>query len=163
MPDLIKEDAAVLRARLRDFYEEYAFCLDEFKLEEWPEFFTEDCHYRVQSRENHDAGLPVGVIHCMNKNMLKDRVTALRKTTVFEPRSLRHFISGVMIRDIRPGEIDAQANFLVIESMSDRNPVVSLAGRYIDRIAITENGLKFKSRDCVYDNYRILTSLIIPV
>ena len=163
MLNILEPPTPGLRARLRDFYEDYVFCLDEFSLEDWPAFFTEDCHYRVQSRENHDAGLPVGIIHCMNKNMLKDRVTALRKTTVFEPRSLRHFVSGVRIQEVRDGEVDAQANFLIIESMSDRNPVVNLVGRYIDRIVISEDGFKIKSRDCVYDNYQILTSLIIPV
>ena len=154
---------AGLRARLREFYEDYAWCLDEFRLEDWPTFFVEDCHYRVQSRENHDAGLPVGVIHCMNKNMLKDRVTALRKTTVFQPRSLKHFISGVQILEAREAELDAQANFLIVESMSDRNPEITLVGRYIDRIEFSKNGFKIKSRDCVYDNYQILTSLITPV
>ncbi|MBT0134853.1 ring-hydroxylating dioxygenase subunit beta, partial [Listeria seeligeri] len=55
-------DDTSLRARLRDFYDDYAYCLDEDRLEEWPDFFTEDCHYRVLSRENHDAGLPLGLI-----------------------------------------------------------------------------------------------------
>ena len=28
----------------------YARCLDENRLEEWPEFFTDDCRYLIQPR-----------------------------------------------------------------------------------------------------------------
>ena len=36
-----------LRSELRDFYDDYAECLDEDDLENWPSFFTEDAVYRV--------------------------------------------------------------------------------------------------------------------
>jgi len=154
---------AGLRAELRDLYDDYALCLDENRLEDWPEFFTEDCHYRVLSRENHDAGLPLGLIYCMNKNMLRDRVTAIRETTMFEPRSLRHFISGVTVREDQGQTLVAQANFAIMESLSDREPCVSMVGRYLDRWRATDAGWRLTYRDCVYDNYRVLTSLIVPV
>jgi anthranilate 1,2-dioxygenase small subunit len=155
--------ATTLRAELRDIYEDYAFCLDEDRLESWPDFFTDDCHYRVLSRENHDAGLPLGLIYCMNKNMLRDRVTALRETTMFEPRSLRHFISGVMVRDAKGDEVRAQANFAIMESLSDREPTLNMVGRYLDCWRSTDEGWRIARRDCVYDNYRVRTSLIVPV
>ncbi|MFY3135732.1 aromatic-ring-hydroxylating dioxygenase subunit beta [Achromobacter xylosoxidans] len=156
-------DDTSLRARLRDFYDDYAYCLDEDRLEEWPDFFTEDCHYRVLSRENHDAGLPLGLIYCMNKNMLRDRVTALRETTMFEPRSLRHFISGVRVIEAQGERIVAQANFAVMESLSDREPTLNMVGRYLDELRLTPRGPLLTRRDCVYDNYRVRTSLIVPL
>ncbi|HBL65440.1 MAG TPA: ring-hydroxylating dioxygenase subunit beta [Achromobacter sp.] len=156
-------DAPALRAQLRDFYDDYAFCLDEGRLQEWPDFFTEDCHYRVLSRENHDAGLPLGLIYCMNKNMVRDRVTALRETTMFEPRSLRHFISGVRVMELQGDHIVSQANFAVMESLSDREPTLNMVGRYLDVLRVTPDGLAISRRDCVYDNYRVRTSLIVPI
>lgn len=154
---------AQLRAALRDFYEDYAACLDEMELERWPDFFVEDCRYRVLSRENHDLGLPLSLIYCDGRNMLKDRVTALRETTVYEPRSLRHFMSGVRVISTENSLIRCQANFTILESLSDREPVVNLVGRYLDAIVETDDGFLLKDRYCVYDNYRIRTSLIIPV
>lgn len=155
--------STALRAELRDMYEDYARCLNDVNLEAWPDFFTEDCHYRVLSRENYDAGLPLGLIYCMNKNMVKDRVTALRETTMFEPRSLRHFISGVAVLGQENDEIKSQANFAIMESLSDREPTLNMVGRYVDTWRRTEQGLKLARRDCVYDNYRVRTSLIVPV
>lgn len=156
-------DLPALRAQLRDFYEDYAACLDDGRLEDWPGFFTEDCHYRVLSRENYDAGLPIGLIYCMNKNMVKDRVTALRETTVYEPRSLRHFISGVRVTRADEGEIVAQANFAITEALSDREPVLNMVGCYMDVLVRDGDGFLLRRRDCVHDNYRVRTSLIIPV
>lgn len=152
-----------LRAELRDFYDDYANALDALDLERWVEFFTEDCHYRVISQENARANLPLGLIYCMNKNMLRDRVTAIRETTMYEPRMLRHFISGVQVNSVSDDIIEAQANFMIVESLSDQEPVVNLVGIYKDVICRTESGLLLKYRDCIYDNYRIRNSLIIPV
>ncbi len=152
-----------LRAALRDFHDDYISCLDTGELERWPDFFVEDCRYRVLSRENHDAGLPLSLIYCDGRDMLLDRVTALRETTVFEPRSLRHFVSAVRVLDVDGSLIRAEANFMIVESLSDRDPVVNMAGRYLDTFVDTGERLLLKDRWCVHDNYRIRTSLIIPV
>ena len=152
-----------LRTALRDFYEDYAYHLDSGDLPGWVEFFTEDAHYRVISRENFSAGLPLGLIYCMNKNMIRDRVTALTETTMYEPRQLRHFISGVRITQTEDGILHAQANFLITEALSDQEPTLNMVGLYLDQIVQTEDGFQIRSRDCVYDNYRIRNSLIIPV
>lgn len=156
-------DTIALRMQIRDFYDDYANTLDEVDLEGWVEYFTEDCHYRVISQENVKAGLPLGLIYCMNKNMLRDRVTALRETTMFEPRTLRHFISGVRINRIEDGLIHSQASFMITEALSDQEPTVNLVGQYQDILEQTEDGFLLRRRDCVYDNYRIRNSLIIPV
>lgn len=151
------------RAALRDFHDEYFACLDNAELERWPDFFIDDCRYRVISKENHDAGLPLSLIYCDGRDMLLDRVMALRESTVYEPRSLRHFVSACRITDEVSGGFSAQSNFLIIESLSDREPTVNLVGRYIDTFVETDGGLQIRDRWCVVDNYRIRTSLIIPV
>lgn len=155
--------AAQRRAALRDFHDDYFACLDNVELERWPDFFIDDCRYRVISRENHDAGLPLSLIYCDGRGMLLDRVMALRESTVYEPRSLRHFVSACRITAEVSGGFSAQSNFLIIESLSDREPTVNLVGRYLDTFVETDEGLRLRDRWCVVDNYRIRTSLIIPV
>lgn len=153
----------LLRAELREFYEEYAACLDAGELERWPDFFVEDCRYRVLPKENHDAGLPLSLIYCDGRGMLIDRVTALRESTVFEPRALRHFLSGVRPVSVDGDTIRAEANYAILECLSDRDPIVNMVGRYLDVLVRTDDGLRLKDRWCVVDNYRIRTSLIVPV
>ena len=152
-----------LRAALRDFNDDYGGCLDDGDLERWPDFFIEQCRYRVLSKENHDAGLPLSLIYCDGRGMLLDRVMALRESTVYEPRSLRHFFSSTRITARAEDGITVQSNFLIIESLSDREPTVNLVGRTLDTFVETEGRLLLRDRWCVVDNYRIRTSLIIPV
>lgn len=159
----VEAPVSTLRAALRDFNDDYAACLDDMNLEAWVGFFTDDCHYRVISQENMQSGLPLGLIYCMNKNMLLDRVTAIRETTMYEPRMLRHFIGGVRVNNVDGDVIHAQANFMVTEALSDQEPTVNLVGQYQDVLIRNEDGFLLKRRDCVYDNYRIRNSLIIPV
>ena len=49
---------------------------------------------------------------------------------MFEPRALRHFISGVRVTEVDGDRIVAQANFAVMESLSDREPTLNMVGRY---------------------------------
>jgi anthranilate 1,2-dioxygenase small subunit len=156
-------EARVLRADLRDFYEDYAACLDEEDLGRWITFFTDDGVYRVTSRENHAAGLPLCAIECVGMPMIRDRVAAIEATTVYEPRSLRHMVSCLRINRVEGGIIEAQANFAIFECLSDREPHVFMSGLYLDKVRREDAGFRFKERVCVYDNYRIRTSLVLPV
>lgn len=156
-------ESQIMKLRLQSLYDDYAYVLDEQDLDAWLNFFTEDAHYRVISKENFDANLPLGLIFCMNKNMLRDRVTALRETTMYEPRAMRHFISGMHILGIEADVVRVQANFLITESVSDQEPEISMVGKYQDELVVTEDSVLIRKRDCIYDNYRIRNSLIIPV
>src|SRR4051812_9768580 len=87
----------VRRLELHDLYAAYAECLDSDALEDWPEFFTEDCRYRITSAENYEAGMPIGLIYATSKDRLRARVSALREANFYEPQRYRHLISGIRI------------------------------------------------------------------
>ena len=40
----------------------YARCIDSGKLEEWPDFFEDDCVYKITTADNYGQGLEAGVI-----------------------------------------------------------------------------------------------------
>lgn len=156
-------DRAISRNELRDFYEDVAACLDAEALAEFPTFFTDNAKYQVISRENHDDGLEHAPIFCLGRAMIEDRVAATLESALYQPRSLRHFISGVRIVEANEEEVNAQANFLIVESLVEQEPQILMVGRYLDRVAREGGALKFRERTCVYDNYRIRTTLVIPV
>ncbi len=151
-----------LKQAVVDLYEDYAETIDRQDIDAWPGFFTEDCRYMVTSRENFDAGLTHATIYCDGLGMVRDRATATRDCTVYEPRNLRHFINSVRVK-VEGEEIRSTASFLVVESVSDKEPAVHVVGQYRDVIVQTPAGLKLKERICVYDNYRIYNTLVFPV
>ena len=151
------------RLELHDLYTAYAACLDTDALEGWPEFFTEDCRYRITSAENYDSGLPIGLIYATSKNMLRDRVSALRQANIYEPQRYRHLITGVAIAGRDEGGIEVTASFLVVRTMQDGGMTVFAVGRYIDRVVRGPSGWQFARKDVVLDSRRIDTLLAIPL
>ena len=93
-------EAVARRLELEQLYTDYAHCLDAGELERWPDFFTEDCFYRITSAENYEAGLPLGLIYATSRNMLRDRVSALREANIYERQTYRHIIG---MPALRPG------------------------------------------------------------
>ena len=63
-----------LRLRIDALLANYIHCIDEDRLEEWPDYFTNDGRYKVVTRENYDLGLPVALIYCDGTGMFKDRI-----------------------------------------------------------------------------------------
>lgn len=48
------------------------------RLDMRPDFFSEDGFFQVVPRDNYDCGLPLALMRCESKGMLKDRVYAIR-------------------------------------------------------------------------------------
>ena len=151
------------RLELEELYTDYAACLDADRLEEWPEFFTDGCHYRVTSAENYEAGLPLGLIYASSKAMLRDRVSALRQANIYEPQRYRHVISGIRIMKEESGGLALEASFLVVRTMQDGGMILFAAGRYVDRAVRSAAGWKFASKIVVLDSRQIDTLLAIPL
>ncbi|MEJ0069530.1 MAG: hypothetical protein WDO24_13255 [Pseudomonadota bacterium] len=58
---------------------EYVARIDQDRLEEWLDLFVETARYQIVPRENVEQGLPVSLMLCTNKNMLRDRIVSLRE------------------------------------------------------------------------------------
>jgi anthranilate 1,2-dioxygenase small subunit len=148
---------------LEALYADYAACLDTDALEHWPEFFVENCVYRITTAENYEAALPLGLIYATSKDMLKDRVSALRRANIYEPQRYRHLISGVRIQRDDIDALEVGANFLVVRTMQDGAMTVFAVGRYVDRVVRGVAGWHFASKIVVLDSRRIDTLLAIPL
>ena len=79
----------------------YGQAIDDDRLEEWPEFFTDDCFYSITSHDNHARGFEAGIVYCDSKGMLKDRVSGLREANIYERHRYRHIVS-------MPATVEAQ-------------------------------------------------------
>ena len=152
-----------LRLRLGDLYCAYGDALDDGELERWPDFFLEECVYKVVPRESFERGLPVGVVYCESRAMLKDRIVALRETALFAPRLMRHMIGDLRVRALTADGMRLTANFALFQTMLDQPSELFLCGRYHDRVVETGGVLRFAEKICVYDSTIVPTSLVYPV
>ena len=152
------------RFAAQDLFDRYAECLDDGAYEAWPDFFHEECLYQVIPRENWDRKLPLAAIRCESRGMLEDRVVALRQTMMYEPRSVRHLISGLRVT---PGEtaqrLGARANYCVLETLVEATTQILQVGSYEAVIEGVEGELRFRELICVFDSVVVPNSLVIPI
>ena len=157
-------EARTLRFEIEEFNTDYARVLDALDVEKWPDFFTEDGFYRVTARENYDENLPVGLVWCDGKPMLKDRAAAVKSTMVHAPRYLRHYTSNVRVDGMDADDtIRSESNYLVVETLMEDKTRIFQAGRYIDQFIRQDGTLLLKARDCIYDSLLIPNDVVYPV
>jgi len=157
--------ALLLHREIEDFNSAYAAALDDGRLNDWAEMFTDDAFYVIISRENADRGMPVGLVYCENKGMIQDRAFAVEKTEMFAPRYLRHIIGNTQVLgEEHNGDIRARANYVVVQVLFDR-PEAKLhqVGVYHDKFRRFGSELKLAERRCVYDNLLVDNALCLPV
>jgi anthranilate 1,2-dioxygenase small subunit len=156
-------DDIALRLGIGDLCAAYADCIDDDRLEEWPDFFAEDCRYLVTDRDSHQAGLRHGVIYCASRGMLVDRVTTLRRVLMFEAHRYRHVLGPVRIDRVADGVAETRSNFLAVRIMHDGETSLFATGRYLDRIDVRSSPFRFIDRTVVLDSQKIDTLLVIPL
>ena len=156
-------DDLALRLGVADLVAAYGDCIDDDRLEEWPDYFVDDCRYLVTSRDSHEAGLRHGVIYAASKGMLTDRIASLRRANIFERHRYRHVIGAPRIVSVANGVVEARANFLCVRIMHDGETTLFATGRYLDRIDVGATPFRFIERIVVLDSQKIDTLLVIPL
>lgn len=153
-----------IRAHVERLMADYAAAIDNDRLESWPDFFVEDCLYKVIARSDYDKGRPVGFIYCDNRRMLLDRVASIRSVNVFQPHHYRHILGPTRILGDRSGTLHAETNFIVARtSVADGTTVIFSAGRYVDEIVFPNATPKLESRIVVTDSDSIDMLLVLPI
>jgi salicylate 5-hydroxylase small subunit len=148
---------------LQALYADYAACLDAGELARWPDFFTEDAVYRLQSRENFERGLPLATLAFESRAMLKDRVFGAAETIYHDPYYQRHVVGAPRVLAEGADGVRCEAGYVVIRTKRDAMPEILSVGRTLDRVVATPEGLRFAERLVIFDNDLIPNSIIDPL
>lgn len=140
------------RRQIEDLHVRYIRLIDDDRLEEWPDLFTDYCLYRVTTRDG------LTVMECRGHGMLADRVRITDDEHYYS-----HQISGLSIESFDGETAVCRSNYLVIRTTADGDMSVFSAGVYLDRIALESGTAKFEERIVVADSPHIDTLLVIPL
>lgn len=144
-------------------YQAYAGALDARQYERWPDFFIDDCVYKLQPRENFDRGLPLATLSFESQGMLRDRVYAIGETLFHDPYYQRHVVGLPRVLAVEGDDIRCEANYAVFRTKPSEPTMVFNVGRYIDTVRRTRDGLRFASKLAVFDSELIPNSIIYPI
>jgi len=152
-----------MRELVDEVLAEYAWLIDNDKLEGWTELFTEDARYDIIPRENHDRGLPLCLISCKNRAMIRDRILALRIANEYNIHYDRHIIGPTKIAEQDESTVRIEANYLVVQTNQDGDSKVFSAGVYRIFLVLVDGRLRIKDMVVVADTFRVPTLIATPI
>jgi anthranilate 1,2-dioxygenase small subunit len=141
----------------------YARCIDNGALEAWPDFFEENCIYKITTADNYAQGLEAGVIFANSRGMLIDRVASLREANVYERHVYRHFLGQPWILSQDAAEVRSETSFFVARIMRDGTTDIYATGRYMDVYRLNGGAPTIRERIVVCDSSRFDTLLALPL
>lgn len=141
----------------------YVRCIDNGALEAWPDFFEENCIYKITTADNFAQGLEAGVIFANSRGMLIDRVASLREANVYERHVYRHFLGQPWIISQDAEEVCSETSFFVTRIMRDGTTDIYATGRYMDVYRLNGGAPKLRERIVVCDSSRFDTLLALPL
>jgi anthranilate 1,2-dioxygenase small subunit len=156
-------ETAALRVQVEALQMAYAHRLDDLDIDAWPGFFTKTGRYVVTTRENVQANRPIGIINCINRGMMQDRVKAFHTANIFEPHVYNHMLGPAEILEQSVEQCKARSNFLVVRIMENGRMDLYAAGAYYDVIVVKEDSLKFQERKVVLDSRSLDILMVIPL
>jgi anthranilate 1,2-dioxygenase small subunit len=156
-------NAGATREAAEDLINDYAELIDSDRLEDWLALFSEDCVYRIVPRENFDQDLPIPIMLCTNKNMLRDRIVALRKANKFNLHYDRHIISNVRIRPVTDTVSQLEASYAVYQTNLEGRSHLFSVGRYRDRVRWEDGRLMIAEKLVIVDTFAVPSMLAVPL
>ena len=154
---------AEVRDAVFDLLAEYGLALDQDRLEDWTELFTEDCDYKVISRENEEQGLPNVMMWCDNRDMLRDRVDSYRHVNEYNLHWDRHVIGLPLHLGQSQGLWRIEASYSAFQTDLEGVSRLFSVGRYRFAIRVEEGRALIREAIVVADTGLIPTLLATPI
>jgi anthranilate 1,2-dioxygenase small subunit len=151
-----------VRRQIEALNTRYIRAIDDDALEDWPKLFTEECLYRITTRENYSQNLPLPLMEGTSRGMLIDRVFGYRRVNIYEPQRYTHLLSGLVIESVDATHVRCKQNYAVIRTMVTGEMMIFSAGIYHDRVVLGAEAM-FEERIVVQESRRVDTLLVIPI
>jgi anthranilate 1,2-dioxygenase small subunit len=149
--------------RIEDLVYDAARLVDDERFEDWAELFTERAVYKITTRENVDAGLPIAVLFCDSRAMLHDRVLSLRKANIYNPHHDRHLVGNVRVLGVEDGAYRVHSSYVLLQTPPGGESRVFSCGKYLDVVGFEDGAARFRERVVVMDNAAVQNLLATPI
>jgi anthranilate 1,2-dioxygenase small subunit len=152
-----------VRNAVADLLAEYGMALDQDRLEDWASLFTDDCDYRVISRENEEQNLPNVMIWCDNRAMLLDRIESYRHVNEYNLHWDRHVIGLPRHFGQVDGLWQVEASYSAFQTNLEGATRLFSVGRYRMGLLVVSGIARIRSAVVVADTGLIPTLLATPL
>jgi p-cumate 2,3-dioxygenase beta subunit len=153
MTTTIQSARDITREQVENFFFQEADLLDEWRLDEWLELFTDDGGYYIPSTDTPKAE-PHDTLYLVadDNDRLRSRVSQLLGRTAWaeNPRSrTRRLVNNVQIREAEGDRLTVTANFAVYRLRHEL--MDTYVGKYTYTLALVDGALRIQNRKAVLD------------
>ena len=154
-----------LTARIAMVQARYAHDIDDGNCVAWPDYFIDECFYKVTTADNFAQNLESGLMWMDSKDMLRDRILSLLQANVYERHAYRHVLGLPLLgHDLSGEEVDSETSFMVARITREGPTDLFATGRYLDRYRfVDDDNAKLVKRVVVLDSGHIDTLLAFPL
>lgn len=150
---LLTDPTTVTRAEVEDFLYREAELLDDWRLDEWLELYTDDARYVVPATDDPE-GDPGQDLVLIDDNRLRmtarvERLNSRKAHREYPHSNLCHQITNVRLGAVDGDELPVRANFTVWRFRGGRE--TSYVGKYHHVLVCGETGLRIRSKRVVLD------------
>jgi anthranilate 1,2-dioxygenase small subunit len=142
---------------------DYARCIDDGRLESWPDYFDDPCIYKITTAANYRDALEAAIVFANSRGMLIDRVSSLREANIYERHTYRHILGAPSVLEETEEGVRSETPFLVVRIMRDGEMDIFATGRYLDLYKIRNRDARLAERIVICDSSRIDTLLALPL
>ena len=145
----------VSRADVEEFLFREAELLDEWRLPEWLQLFTDDAVYYVPVTDLPPDASPDNNLFYVadDRFRLSERVKRLMKRTAhaeFPHSRTRHIVSNVRIRQRLENEVDVASAFITYRTKDSVTDTYFGSNRY--RLVPTDGSFRIREKKCLLDS-----------
>jgi 3-phenylpropionate/cinnamic acid dioxygenase small subunit len=151
------------RLALYDLFAAYGGLIDAAEFDAWLGLFARRCSYHIMPRENHERGLPAGLVFCDSRAMLEDRIGALREANKYNIHTDRHLIGLPRLVVDGAEAVVVEAPFSVCQTDQEGETRLFATGLYRDRVVCEAGTLKFRDKLVLLDTFAVPSLLSTPL
>lgn len=145
----------ISRAAVEEFLFAEADLLDEWRLPEWLELFTDDATYSVPATDVPANASPDNSLFYVadDRFRLSERVKRLMKRTAhaeFPHSRTRHVVSNVRIRSRAEAELEVSSAFITFRTKDGVTDTYFGSNRY--RLVQVDGNLRIRDKRCLLDS-----------
>jgi p-cumate 2,3-dioxygenase subunit beta len=149
-------DALLSRASVEDFLYHEAELLDDWRLPEWADLYTDDAHYDIASLDSPDPlkadpGTSLFVLSDPKFRIVSRAKRLMKKTAHAEyPHSkTRHLTGNIRLGAVTGSDRAVRANFVVYRTKGDKTVQYMGEAHYV--LTVIEGKIRIRRKRCVLD------------
>jgi anthranilate 1,2-dioxygenase small subunit len=157
----VTPDYLIKKEEIVSYLHYLCYLLDDYQIEKYVEEYTDEGHYKLIPRENHERDLFVSIIDD-SKKRLRYRRDLILKHWHHEKFRENRSLSNILVEFPADDVAEAKSNFVIYQSNEEGVTNLHLTGVFEDRLVRRDDRWRIQNRLAVLDTFMPNHAIVVP-